>query len=51
MKRSLFGVFRYWGGPANPGKMKFYTWTMLKKPEASPQLEQKHFSTHEIVGL
>ncbi|WP_138144646.1 hypothetical protein [Brucella sp. 10RB9215] len=24
---------------------------MLKKPEASPQLEQKHFATHEIVGL
>ncbi len=50
-KLNLLGVTLYWGEPANPGKMKFHTGTLLKKPEASPRMEQKHFATHEIIGL
>ena len=50
-KFKLFGAVLYWGEPANPGKMKFHTGTMFKKPEASSRLQQHHYATHEIIGL
>ena len=51
MKLNLLFGFLYWGPPANPGKMRFHTGTLSRKSGTYPRLVQKHFATHEIIGL
>jgi len=51
LRLNLRDVRLYWGDSEDPCVMRFHTSTALQKPHASPRMEQKHYTTREVLGF